>query len=71
MALSDEFGRGDALAARKPHRVTDWACEEARRVLEDAADVSVSVPSVTVFSSTLTSSGPRYERLESVDLGAS
>lgn len=59
------------VRARRPHPMTSAACKAANAVLRGAGNATVSVPSVTLFSSTLTSSGPRYQRLQCVDLGPS
>lgn len=58
--------------ARRPRRVEAAALQAASSVLSDAgkeADRAVSVLSVTVFSSTLSSGGPTYERLAILPLG--
>jgi len=57
------------VRARSPRFIK--SADEAARVIEAAlpADRTMSVPSVTVFRSTLTKSKPLYERLAVVSLG--
>lgn len=60
------------LRARRPRRVERNAIEAASAVLSDTgkeADRTVSVRSVTVFSSTLGSAGPTYEPLAHLTFG--
>jgi 2'-5' RNA ligase len=50
------------VRARKPRRLSDEALTSANERLRDG-DLSMSVPGITLFGSTLTKTGPVYERL--------
>ena len=56
------------VRARRPLRLSADARSAVADLLADAGRISMSVPSVSVFASTLTPTGPRYELLEKVPL---
>jgi len=56
------------VRARRPHEMNARAIDAAKHLLGESRGLSVSVSTVTVFSSTLTPSGPRYHRVETVGI---
>ncbi|MBN2248277.1 MAG: RNA 2',3'-cyclic phosphodiesterase [Coriobacteriia bacterium] len=58
--------------ARSPRRISADALEQVERLLHSADDrvISMSVPGVTLLTSTLTPRGPVYEEVATVPLGS-
>ena len=56
------------VRARRPHEMNAGAVDAARNLVDVPRGLFVSVSTVTVFSSTLTPSGPRYRRVETVGI---